>query len=95
MGEVLAHPRPHPLLVVRARIWATGTLLNHLLRGYTLNEQRLRKRGLHEIEQTVDLLACTLTTYDLVTGEGHAGLAASPSLTRPGPPVTRSVIAKA
>ncbi|MFI5165243.1 MAG: RhuM family protein [Thermoanaerobaculales bacterium] len=30
------------------RIWATRTLRDHLLRGYTLNERRLRERGLSE-----------------------------------------------
>lgn len=44
------------------RIWATRTLRDHLLRGYTLNERRLRERGLSEIEQAVGLLARTLTT---------------------------------
>ena len=52
------------------RIWATRTLRDHLLRGYTLNERRLRERGLGEIEQAVGLLARTLTTHALVTDEG-------------------------
>jgi hypothetical protein len=43
------------------RIWATHTLRDHLLRGYTLNEKRLREKGLGEIEQAVGLLARTLT----------------------------------
>ena len=30
------------------RIWATHTLRDHLLKGYTLNEQRLRERGFSE-----------------------------------------------
>jgi len=47
---------------VRFRQWATHTLRDHLLRGYTLNERRLRERGLSEIEQTLDLLARTLKT---------------------------------
>jgi hypothetical protein len=38
------------------RIWATRTLNDHLLRGYTLNEKRLREKGLGEIEQAVGLL---------------------------------------
>lgn len=59
---------------VSFRQWATHTLRDHLLRGYTLNERRLRERGLNEIEQTLDLLARTLTTYELVTGEGRAVL---------------------
>jgi hypothetical protein len=56
------------------RIWATRTLREHLLRGYTLNERRLRERGLGEIEQAVALLARTLTTHELVTDEGRAVL---------------------
>lgn len=56
------------------RIWATRTLREHLLRGYTLNERRLRERGLGEIEQAVGLLARTLTTHALVTDEGRAVL---------------------
>jgi prophage maintenance system killer protein len=56
------------------RIWATQTLRDHLLRGYTLNEKRLRERGLGEIEQAVSLLARTLTQHALVTDEGRAVL---------------------
>ena len=53
------------------RIWATRTLKDHLLRGYTLNEKRLREKGLGEIEQAVSLLARTLTQHALVTDEGR------------------------
>jgi hypothetical protein len=35
----------------RFRIWTTQTLREHLLRGYTLNETRLRERGFNELEQ--------------------------------------------
>ncbi len=56
------------------RIWATRTLRDHLLRGYTLNERRLRERGLGEMEEAVGLLARTLTTHALVTDEGLAVL---------------------
>lgn len=56
------------------RIWATRTLRDHLLRGYTLNERRLAERGLGEVEQAVGLLARTLTTHALVTDEGRAVL---------------------
>ena len=56
------------------RIWATQTLKDYLLRGYTLNEKRLRERGLGEIEQAVGLLARTLTANALVTDEGRAVL---------------------
>jgi hypothetical protein len=56
------------------RIWATRTLREHLLRGYTLNERRLRERGLGEIEQAIGLMARTLTKHALVTDEGRAVL---------------------
>jgi prophage maintenance system killer protein len=58
----------------RFRIWATQTLRDHLLRGYTLNEQRLRERGLEEAEQAIDLLANTLRNQSLVTEQGRAVL---------------------
>lgn len=56
------------------RIWATHTLRDHLLRGYTLNERRLQELGLGEVEQAVELLARTLTRHELVTAEGQAVL---------------------
>jgi len=58
----------------QVRIWATRTLKDHLIRGYTLNEQRLRERGFTEIRQAVALLGRTLTQNDLVTDEGRAVL---------------------
>jgi len=56
------------------RIWATRTLREHLVRGHTLNERRLREKGFGEIEQAVALLASTLTRHDLVSGDGAAVL---------------------
>jgi len=56
------------------RIWATRTLRDHLVRGYTLNERRLREKGLGEMEQAVGLLARTLTRHALVPDEGGAVL---------------------
>ena len=56
------------------RIWATGKLREHLLRGYTLNERRLREKGMGEMEQAVGLLARTLKRHELVTDEGRAVL---------------------
>ena len=64
------------------RIWATRTLKDHLLRGYTLNEKRLREKGLGEIEQAVGLLARTLTQRALVTDEGRAVLEVVQQYTR-------------
>jgi hypothetical protein len=48
------------------RIWATQTLRDHVLRGYTLNEKAASGRGLGEIEQAVGLLTRTLTQHALV-----------------------------
>lgn len=56
------------------RIWATRTLRDHVLQGYSLNERRLREKGLGEIEQAVALLARTLDHHALVTDEGRAVL---------------------
>jgi prophage maintenance system killer protein len=56
------------------RIWATQTLRDHLLRGYTLSEKRLRERGVDELEQAVDLLSNTLRNQALVTEQGRAVL---------------------
>ena len=56
------------------RIWATRTLREHLVRGYTLNERRLQETGLTEIEQAVRLLARTLSAHELVTEQGQAVL---------------------
>jgi hypothetical protein len=64
------------------RIWATRTLREHLIRGYTLNEGRLRERSLNELEQAVDLLTRTLTTHALVTDEGQAVLQVARDYTR-------------
>ena len=59
---------------VHFRQWATRTLRDHLLRGYTLNERRLAERGFAEARQTLDLLARTLETHSLVDDTGRAVL---------------------
>lgn len=55
------------------RIWATRTLKQHLVDGYTLNQRRLQERGI-EFEQAVQLLSNTLANQDLVNNEGAAVL---------------------
>lgn len=57
----------------RFRQWATGVLRQHLADGYTLNQKRLRERGV-EFEQALSLLARTLTARQLVNDEGRAVL---------------------
>jgi prophage maintenance system killer protein len=67
---------------VRFRQWATGVLREHIVRGYTLNAQRLAERGVGEIEQSVGLLARTLMANALVTDEGRAVLEVVQQYTR-------------
>jgi len=55
------------------RIWATNVLKNHIVKGYTVNEQRLREESakLQEMRQTMELLARTLAAQELVTDTGR------------------------
>ena len=59
---------------IQFRIWATCTLRDHFLRGYTLNERRLAELGMSEMEQAVELLSRTLTAHALITDEGRSVL---------------------
>jgi hypothetical protein len=55
------------------RIWATQVLRDHIVKGYTVNEQRLREESakLLEMRQTVELLARTLENRELVSETGR------------------------
>jgi len=57
----------------RFRQWATGVLRDHIVKGYTINEQRLREESakLQAMRQTVELLARTLTNQELVSDTGR------------------------
>jgi prophage maintenance system killer protein len=57
----------------RFRQWATGVLRQHLVEGYSLNQQRLEERGV-EFEQAFNLLSSTLANQQLVSPEGEAVL---------------------
>jgi prophage maintenance system killer protein len=52
------------------RIWATGVLRDHLVRGYTVNQKRLR-----DLNQAVRLIAETANRKDLSGDEAQALLA--------------------
>lgn len=52
------------------RIWATRTLRDHLLQGYSLNARRLAEQGVEDLQQAVSLLTKTLQNRGLVTDEG-------------------------
>jgi prophage maintenance system killer protein len=56
------------------RIWATRTLRDYLVTGYTLNQRRLHETGFRDLEQAIGLLGRTLERNSLVTGEGRAVL---------------------
>jgi prophage maintenance system killer protein len=58
---------------VQFRQWATRTLKQHLVQGYTLNQRRLQERGI-EFEQAMALLSQTLSNQQLVNAEGVAVL---------------------
>ena len=59
---------------VRFRQWATRTLREHLVRGFTVNGRRLAERGLQEARETLDLLSRTLLNQALVDETGQAVL---------------------
>ncbi len=56
------------------RIWATTVLKDHLVRGYSLNQQRLAEKGVAELQQALALHTTTLTGHDLISDEGRAVL---------------------
>ncbi|MDD2365709.1 MAG: virulence protein RhuM/Fic/DOC family protein [Desulfuromonadaceae bacterium] len=54
------------------RIWASKILKDHIVKGYTINEQRFREQAekLTEMRRIVELLARTLTNQELVSETG-------------------------
>ena len=56
------------------RQWATHTLRDHLVRGYTLNERRLAEGGLREARETLRILARTLQNQSVVEDTGRSVL---------------------
>ncbi len=55
----------------RFRQWATRVLRQHLVEGYTLNQQRLNERGI-AFEHALNLLSRTLVHQQLVSAQGEA-----------------------
>jgi prophage maintenance system killer protein len=57
----------------RFRQWATRVLKEHIVKGYTVNEQRLKEESarLQEMRRTMELLARTLTSQELVSETGR------------------------
>lgn len=55
------------------RIWATQTLKDHLVKGYTINEKRLQEQQekFQELHQTVEFLKTTLGSKELSGSEAQ------------------------
>lgn len=53
------------------RIWATNTLKQHLVQGFTINQRRLLERGI-EVDQALQLLSRTLSNQALIQPDGEA-----------------------
>lgn len=58
-------------IATQFRIWATNTLKQHLVKGYTLNQNRIESFGV-DVEQLVDLVQKTLSNHGLAKPEGFA-----------------------
>jgi death-on-curing family protein len=56
---------------VEFRQWANRVLREHLIKGYSVNQQRLDAQKITELKQTVELLANTLVNQKLVHSEGE------------------------
>lgn len=56
------------------RKWATSVLRDHLIKGYTVNQNRLAERGLKELEHSLLLIQQTLLNQKLVGDLGKNAL---------------------
>ncbi|MEY3182278.1 MAG: hypothetical protein RLZ35_263 [Pseudomonadota bacterium] len=59
---------------VQFRKWASQVLKDHLIRGYTTYNKRLSERGIHELQQAVELLQKTLVHHDMVNDLGQEAI---------------------
>lgn len=66
------------------RIWATQTLKDHLVKGYTINEKRLQEQQekFKELHQTVEFLKTTIGTKNLSGNEAQGLLEIISNYTR-------------
>jgi death-on-curing family protein len=51
------------------RIWATQTLRNHILQGFTVNQKRLKQTGITEFQQALKLIESTIQSNDISNSE--------------------------
>jgi len=63
--------RVNSLRGTQFRIWATGVLKDHLIKGYSINRKRLQEQNsrLVELQKTVNLLGRVAEDRELATGE--------------------------
>ncbi|KAB2835194.1 MAG: virulence protein RhuM/Fic/DOC family protein, partial [Caedimonadaceae bacterium] len=59
---------------IEFRRWTSKILKNYLLKGYSLNEETLQKKGLKDIERTLALLKQSLLTHEHITEIGKAAV---------------------
>jgi len=48
---------------VEFRQWANNVLKEHLIKGYSINQQKLNTKTIEDLQQTVELLSSTLINY--------------------------------
>jgi DNA ligase (NAD+) len=56
---------------VEFRRWANAVLKDHLIKGYSLNQQKFDAKKINELQQTIKLLSNTLINQNLVNSEGE------------------------
>ena len=62
--------RINSLQATNFRVWATRTLKEHLISGYTFNRNRLAERGINELQQSFALLQKALAKNNLTNDIG-------------------------
>ncbi|KJV81951.1 fic/DOC family protein [Rickettsia hoogstraalii str. RCCE3] len=53
------------------RKWATNLLKEYLIKGYSINQDKITKKKLNNLQQTVELLTNTLINQNLVNSTGQ------------------------
>ncbi|MDA3872019.1 MAG: virulence protein RhuM/Fic/DOC family protein [Candidatus Marinimicrobia bacterium] len=53
------------------RIWATKIIKEHIIKGFTINQKRIKEKGLNELEQVVKLIKRTYGKKALTGDEAH------------------------
>ncbi|MCK9161798.1 MAG: type II toxin-antitoxin system death-on-curing family toxin [Arcobacter butzleri] len=51
------------------RVWATKILKDFIVKGYAINEKRVKEKGLKELEQTLELIKSTISDTQIELNE--------------------------